>query len=653
MRFFFFESCMKDRGNGPQPTLRALPGQTFDDGTPVDTGLNVSAPKEPNSVSGGSRGDYPKGTIFCSGHLELVNAGGNKPFYSVYDSSKGESQTGLEPYFHPVSDDPMFKFKSPDHRDEKMMIQYQLFKTFGMQESDSAPSKPAKKSAKSVSRPGPADKDGNARAKMEGLIDEYPNQREIEGELVATWMRRLLSIKGIKNPALRPHAGSVKAELTELFDSGETVETLVNAERFDALCKSEKMDNTALQTIFNGPLGWYLCVLVDEHRKQSPSTSRQRDADNANRIDEIAHVLCSEFNDQNGTIDSFSTSKILSDLSKAYKAGWTAPDILAPDVLTSEPSFGDLMDALATGKIPAPKNADLKAKSFLSKLQSNMSYSKPNSKDCFHVEDQLWWVLMRNLLQNVNTMITGPSGTGKTEIVRLLCQKTGTPFTLIQMGSITDPTEQLVGKMDLDPSTGGTKFDWADFALAVQRPGVVLLDEINRIPRNGFNILFSVLDGTREIVASGAKSTDKRVVKVNPDCVFFATANIGDEFTGTHKIDTALRTRFVIQETDHLDPKVEAKILEKRSGIDSEDAYNIALVAANIRKAHDSNALQNTVSTRETLACAEFVKDGFPVKDAMEICFLPVFEKGQNEKDPNSERGQVRAMIAGRLKGNA
>ena len=190
-----------------------------------------------------------------------------------------------------------------------------------------------------------------------------------------------------------------------------------------------------------------------------------------------------------------------------------------------------------------------------------------------------------------------------------------------------------------------TRFDWADFAQAIQKPGVIILDEINRCPGNGTNLLFNVLDGNRVLMAADAKSTDVRTIKVNPDCVFFATANIGYQYKGTMELDLALDTRFMTVEVDYLDQKTEQTILVSRCKIPSEDAKNIAIVAKAIRASAKNRELRHSVSTRETLMCAELVKDGFSCEEAMEIAFLPVFE---NDYESN-ERDSVRAMIAGRF----
>ena len=103
---------------------------------------------------------------------------------------------------------------------------------------------------------------------------------------------------------------------------------------------------------------------------------------------------------------------------------------------------------------------------------------------------------------------------------------------------------------------------------------------------------------------------------------------------------------------DYLDTKSEAAVLSAVTGISKEDATNIAIIAANIRKASKAGTIEHCVSTRETILCANYVKWGFTVEQALEVTFLPNFEGGLTEKDPNCERGTVRAMIASRFSNN-
>ena len=63
----------------------------------------------------------------------------------------------------------------------------------------------------------------------------------------------------------------------------------------------------------------------------------------------------------------------------------------------------------------------------------------------FHIADKDWYLLVRNIESKVNTMMVGPSGTGKTELVLLACKKLGLECNVYDMGSIYDPVSGLLG----------------------------------------------------------------------------------------------------------------------------------------------------------------------------------------------------------------
>lgn len=655
MYFYFFETSMQDRGRGkgPEPTLRALPNQKFPDGTPVDTSMNVQAPKEAGSSAGGNRLEYPTGTIFCSTFLKEVTTQ-RTPFYSVYNTENGESPENKDPNFHPVSDDPNFNYVSPTHKSVEMNAAYVNFKSFGDQGTPE--NEPAASSATSSAgaRFAP-DINGKARPAIEGWKPVYEDQLDTEGELIATWMRKQLNENMIRNMAKRPKMDSTSRPMVaELYGCGESLDTIVSRARFQAIYNEQKMDPAGLESIAGGPLEWYLNEILEEHRKGKDCTAVERDPNNPTEVEDASFVIGTELNRQLGTTDPTNAPQTLADLKKAFEMGWTLDYVMEPQVLNAQGGIATLASALANGIIPVPqKAASASGTTLLDTLTANKAYRRPTAKDGFFVEELVWNVLLVNLMTKTNTLLVGPTGSGKTQIVKTLCERTGTPFTIIPMGSITDPTEQLVGKMDLTPLPNGnveTRYDWADFAMAIQRPGVVLLDEVNRVPRNGYNTLFSVLDKTRQLPAFGAKGTDKRMIDVHPDCVFFATANIG--YAGTEEMDEALKNRFLTMELDYLPQNTEAQVLSAVCGISKEDATNIAIIAANIRKASKAGTIEHCVSTRETILCANYVKWGFTVEQALEVTFLPNFEGGLTEKDPNCERGTVRAMIASRFSNN-
>lgn len=647
MRFYFFQTMTVEREGVQKPTLRALPGQTFPDGTPVDTQLNVQAPKEPGSSPYGSRLDYPEGTIFCSTHLEL-NDTKNKSFYSVYDSALGESALSTPPDFHPVSPDPGFAYKDPAHKDDRMNAAFVMFQSFGEQEDGQGGTESTGlRPAGLVYSP---EEKGKARGPIKDWLPAYTDQTQTEFELITIWMKRLLTGMGITTMARRPKLDPATiGALNKLYTCGESLDTIASKARFDNVYVDQQMDPAGLSTISTGPFGWYLDRLVDEHDNEKPCTALERNPDNTEQLAEAAFLLCTDINNMTGSEHKSENAKMQADLKKALGNGWSLNEILHPDVLTAKADPASLCAALANGTIPMPERTGVaRGDTLLKKLMKDKKNAAPRDEDGFHVDELQWMVLLRNLYQKTNTLLKGPSGSGKTELIQRLCKQTGTPCTLIQMGAITDPTSQLVGMRDFENATT-TRFEWADFALAIQRPGVIILDEINRCPANGTNILFNVLDGNRVLMAPEAKTGEQRNVKVNPDCVFFATANIGMEYSGTHPLDFAIQNRFMPVEINYLDQKTEQKILMSRCKIGKEDASNIAIVAKSIRTAARSNEIQHAVSTRETLMCASLVKDGFTCEEAMTLTFLPVFDEGDFGQSGASERDTVRAMIASRF----
>lgn len=644
MRFFFF---ITENDNTAKPRLHALPNQTFEDGTPVSTLYNVQSPKEAGSHPGGARLDYPTGTVFCSTYLTATQKG-NTPFYTVYNMEESDPNESLD--FHVVSDDPSFKYVNPSHKDDRMNLAYIKFISFGVQDTPDENKKPSKKKNMKTKKkdlcPGPADATG--KAKPVGTFEaSYDNQVETETELIVQWMKKVLMDMNIRSVAKRPKCTpEVTEKIERLYGAGESIDTIASRPRMQILCNNQKMDALGLANINKGPLEWYLDILLAEHDSQKDSSFIERNTANTQDVEDAAFIMAKQMDDTFGTTTPITGPVIVPAIAKAIDQGWTIEQMLRPEVFNQKDNLEELLTAITNGAIPLPKGST-GAKSLFETLEADPKNKCPEAKDGFYVNKKDWIVLLRNLKVKQNTILTGPSGSGKTELVKKLCEVTNTPLTIIQMGGVTDVTEHLVGKLDLDPATKGTKFDWAEFALAIQRPGVVLLDEINRIPRGGSNILFSVLDNTRTLHANGAKSTDVREIKVNPDCCFFATANLGDEYVDAHEIDEAIRTRLCAQiPLSFMDIKTEAAVLSSRTGIDKDDATAIAEVARDIRNEYKKGLLQYNASVRETLYTAELVRDGMDVEDALEYGILTHYEKGITDNDPSSEWGKVKALIA-------
>lgn len=284
-----------------------------------------------------------------------------------------------------------------------------------------------------------------------------------------------------------------------------------------------------------------------------------------------------------------------------------------------------------TGTPAAPKKLSL-----LDSIRSDKRYAVPDvDKDGFYVRDADWYLLLRNILTKTACMLTGPSGSGKTELVALAGRKLGMEVNIYNMGTMIDPISGLLGVHRL--VQGGSVFDYAKFTEDIQKPCIILLDELSRAPLSANNILLPCLDSRRELPVDIAGGSGMRNIKVHPDCVFIATANIGAEYTGTSQMDRALVDRFFMLEMEYMDADSEAKVLSKRCGIESSEAKILVETARTVRSLYLKGEVSSSLSTRETLGAGRMVADGWTVLEAMERSYLPFFEGTKTE----GERGVV------------
>lgn len=289
-------------------------------------------------------------------------------------------------------------------------------------------------------------------------------------------------------------------------------------------------------------------------------------------------------------------------------------------------------------------DGDTERDTLLSKMKRNKSFSAPTiGKGGFYVDPDNWYLLLRNITNQVNTMMIGPTGTGKTELVLLACEKLGIPCHVYDMGSMYDPVAGLLGVHRLQKG-GVSTFDYAKFTRDIAEPGVVLLDELSRAPVTTNNILFPCLDSRRMLPVEIAGGDDLRAVKVHEECCFIATANVGAEYTGTLSMDRALVGRFFPLELDYMPKDKEEQVLIKRCRISSSSAQHIVAVANNVRSLYKKQEISCSLSTRETLMAAELVADGWTPLRAMELVFLPLFEgtKAEGERGIISKSLMVR-----------
>jgi len=251
-------------------------------------------------------------------------------------------------------------------------------------------------------------------------------------------------------------------------------------------------------------------------------------------------------------------------------------------------------------------------------------------KDKFWVDRNVWIDLIRHTARGKNILISGESGIGKTELPSLVAKSFGMELKTYDMAAAQDPIATLLGVHRIDED-GKSKFDVSDFINDISTPNFILLDELNRAPQHATNILFPLLDKRRTIKMSLASSSMKRDIPVHPDTVFFATANIGPQYTGTELIDKALEERFVIIDLQSPTPKFEKALLISKTGISMEIADKIVKITAAAREKFKNDTVSHNISVRQSLDIASMVADGYDLKNAITRFLTPHFKDEMTE----------------------
>lgn len=260
------------------------------------------------------------------------------------------------------------------------------------------------------------------------------------------------------------------------------------------------------------------------------------------------------------------------------------------------------------------------------------------------ISDIKWKYLVRSAVRGKNIMMTGPAGSGKTMAAKYLVRQLNRPDYYFNLGATQDPRATLVGNTQFNKLTG-TYFAESTFVKAIKTPNaIILLDEMSRAHPDAANILMTVLDQNQRYLRLD-EAEGSPIVNVAEGVTFIATANIGNEFTGTRVMDRAIVDRFVTIEMDVLNAKEELSLLTMMyPDVDQYDLSAIAEIASHTREVSkpEIGKLSNQISTRASVEMASLVYDGFTLVEAAEVSIIPFFSV---DGGLESERTYVRQLV--------
>ena len=235
----------------------------------------------------------------------------------------------------------------------------------------------------------------------------------------------------------------------------------------------------------------------------------------------------------------------------------------------------------------------------------------------------LWSTATRLTLEGeydpANFMFLGPAGSGKTEGAKFLADSVGLPYTKVDAASIPDP-ESWFGTREIIVQEGVsvTKYIPSRFVEALQNPGVLHIDEINRVDDQHRNVLLPILDGTGKVT----NPLTGEVVERHKHCFVVMTGNRGLMFTGISAIDPAFMTRSYVVEFDYMRPDDEERILVQATNCSEDDAYVLVRFASDSRVKARTDEDFSPISTREIIMAARLMAGGLNRDDAVEFTVL-------------------------------
>ena len=214
--------------------------------------------------------------------------------------------------------------------------------------------------------------------------------------------------------------------------------------------------------------------------------------------------------------------------------------------------------------------------------------------------------------------LIGPSGTGKTHIVYLVCELAGLPMWEINCGLQTSVFD-LFGRY-----VGLGKENWIDGLITswCRHGGILYLDEANMMKQDIATRLNPLLDQRGHMVLT---EKDNEIIQRHKDAYLIISMNsVSSEFAGTKPINAALRRRMSVWlNFDYMSvgQKIDEKEIDlvvRLTGIDHKSAEIIIKVGAELRKQYKTGELPYGPSVGDLINWAKVVADGTTIMVAAE-----------------------------------
>lgn len=191
--------------------------------------------------------------------------------------------------------------------------------------------------------------------------------------------------------------------------------------------------------------------------------------------------------------------------------------------------------------------------------------------------------------------LNGPTGSGKTHVVRAFAAKKKLPLVTIS-GSDGFDTLTAWGRWAPD-GQGGVEWKWSETALVILHGGLLYLDELNFLRGEQTALLHPLLDSRRGITIP---DLDNLWVPAHPELFVVSTYNLGAGYEGTKRLNLALQNRFPVKLEWDYDRSVELTLTGSPTLVD---------FAGEIRALAEKGTITTPISTNSLVEFAELALD--------------------------------------------
>lgn len=300
-----------------------------------------------------------------------------------------------------------------------------------------------------------------------------------------------------------------------------------------------------------------------------------------------------------------------------------------------DPKAGDfymlLSPSLKLSMIRFARNkSDSKVTTFISSAANGETFETPEIKPAYvapdipgdlQIDNLVWKFLNATIALKKYALLLGPKGCGKSEVARRLAEANEMDFYEFDMGQAFKPKKYFLGGMIIGES-GRTEQVHSQFfkAFTSERPTLIFLDELTRIPSVAANYLMTILSRNQSFIYDDDAAIRYEKGK---DVVFVAAGNVGFSYSATNHLDSAFEDRFIKLKVDYMSKEQEMQLIRSRyPDLEVSLISDLTKASSLLREGERKGSLSVSLSTRQVLDAAAYCTLGFSLNDTLKDVIL-------------------------------